>query len=87
MPWIQYALQPVLLRRTKTSKIDGEPVVILPPRQQQLIRKSFSASEQKFYDQVQQESMQKLKVSEFSIACHIFGFAFCSQGNTVPAHT
>jgi len=55
-------MQPVLLRRTKTSTIDGEPVVKLPPREQQLVCKAFSASEQRFYDQVQQESMQKLKV-------------------------
>ncbi|KAA6420225.1 MAG: hypothetical protein FRX49_09888 [Trebouxia sp. A1-2] len=57
-------LQPVLLRRTKTSTIDGEPVVKLPPREQQLVCKAFSASEQRFYDQVQQESMQKLKALE-----------------------
>jgi hypothetical protein len=55
-------MQPVLLRRTKTSTIDGEPVVKLPPREQQLVCKAFSASEQRFYNQVQQESMQKLKV-------------------------
>ena len=51
-----------MLRRTKTSTIDGEPVVVLPPREQQLVSISFSASEQKFYEHVQQESMQKLKV-------------------------
>lgn len=55
-------MQPVLLRRTKSSTIDGEPVVKLPPREQLLVRKAFSLSEQKFYDQVQAESMQKLKV-------------------------
>ena len=55
-------VQPVLLRRTKGSTIDGEPVVKLPPREQQLVRKAFSMSEQRFYDQVQAESMQKLKV-------------------------
>lgn len=55
-------MQPVLLRRTKSSTIDGEPVVKLPPREQLLVRKAFSLSEQQFYDQVQAESMQKLKV-------------------------
>ena len=54
-------VQPVLLRRTKSSTIDGEPVVKLPPREQQLVRKAFSHSEQQFYDEVQAESMQKLK--------------------------
>ena len=65
-------MQPVLLRRTKGSTIDGEAVVKLPPREQQLVRKPFSASEQRFYDQVQQESMQKLKVpSSFTTYTHL----------------
>ncbi|KAL0027476.1 hypothetical protein WJX77_004115 [Trebouxia sp. C0004] len=61
---LQVCLKALLLRRTKTSTIDGEPVVKLPPREQQLVCKAFSASEQRFYDQVQQESMQKLKALE-----------------------
>ncbi len=75
LPTLQYVhndcvlMQPVLLRRTKTSTIDGEPVVKLPPREQQLVRKAFSASEQRFYDQVQEESMQKLKVKSSAAAC------------------
>ena len=62
-------LQAVLLRRTKSSTIDGEAVVKLPPRQQQLLCKPFTAAEQRFYDQVQQESMQKLKVLPLSGSC------------------
>lgn len=58
---LQICLKAVLLRRTKSSTIDGEAVVKLPPRQQQLLCKPFTAAEQRFYDQVQQESMQKLK--------------------------
>ncbi|KAL0049899.1 hypothetical protein WJX82_000239 [Trebouxia sp. C0006] len=61
---LQVCLKALLLRRTKTSTIDGEPVVKLPPREQQLVCKAFSASEQRFYNQVQQESMQKLKALE-----------------------
>ena len=64
-------MQPVLLRRTKSSTIDGEPVVKLPPREQQLVRKAFSMSEQKFYDQVQAESMQQLKVCASAADVHI----------------
>ena len=65
------AMQPVLLRRTKSSTIDGQPVVKLPPREQQLVRKAFSMSEQKFYDQVQAESMQQLKVCASAANVHI----------------
>ena len=62
-------MQAVLLRRTKSSTIDGEPVVKLPPREQQLVRKAFTMSEQNFYDQVQAESMQQLKVCAISLIC------------------
>lgn len=76
-------MQPVLLRRTKTSTIDGEPVVKLPPREQQLVCKAFSASEQRFYNQVQQESMQKLKVWILvAIDC---GSQLVQSGTTTPA--
>lgn len=64
-------MQAVLLRRTKSSTIDGEPVVKLPPREQQLVRKAFSMSEQKFYDQVQAESMQQLKACASAAGLHV----------------
>ena len=70
--------QPVLLRRTKGSTIDGEAVVKLPPREQQLVRKPFSASEQRFYDQVQQESMQKLKVPAPVACCSRYMLSVCA---------
>ena len=56
-------LQGVLLRRTKNSRIDGEPVVKLPPREQQLVQCQFSSQEQAFYDQLQQDSLSQLQVS------------------------
>jgi SNF2 family DNA or RNA helicase len=39
---LQAVLQPMLLRRTKTSKLHGEPIVNLPPREQELVQQDFS---------------------------------------------
>ncbi len=45
-------LQTVLLRRTKQSTINGEPIIKLPGREQRLVREKFSAQEAAFYQQV-----------------------------------
>jgi SNF2 family DNA or RNA helicase len=54
--------QGMLLRRTKASKIDGRPVVELPPRHQTLLQSNFSSEERTFYTQLQAETSAKLKV-------------------------
>ena len=42
-PVPQAILAPVLLRRTKTSKLsDGQPIVALPPREQELVQQDFT---------------------------------------------
>lgn len=45
-------LQPVLLRRTKGSKIRGQPIVQLPGREQALVQPQFSQAEKAFYQKV-----------------------------------
>jgi hypothetical protein len=42
----------VLLRRTKGSKIGGQPIIALPERRQQLLKIEFSRDESAFYKQV-----------------------------------
>ncbi|GLI60468.1 hypothetical protein VaNZ11_002626 [Volvox africanus] len=59
--FLQAVLQTVLLRRTKQSKINGEPIIKLPAREQQLIKVKFSGPEAAFYRQVQAESLRALK--------------------------
>lgn len=54
--------QGMLLRRTKATRIDGEPVVDLPQRSVVLRRIAFSPSERAFYDCLQKESASQLKV-------------------------
>ncbi|GIM06399.1 hypothetical protein Vretimale_10704 [Volvox reticuliferus] len=59
--FLQAVLQTVLLRRTKQSKINGEPIIKLPAREQQLLKVKFSAPEAAFYRQVQAESLRAIK--------------------------
>ena len=45
-------VQAVLLRRTKQTTINGEPIVKLPPRQMELSKQAFSPSEDAYYKKV-----------------------------------
>jgi SNF2 family DNA or RNA helicase len=49
---LQALLRAVLLRRTKGSKIGGQPIIALPERRQQLLKVEFSRDESVFYKQV-----------------------------------
>ena len=55
--------QGIILRRTKQSKIDGEPVVRLPPRLHRMACPQFSPAEQEFYERIEREATAKVKVS------------------------
>ncbi|GLC43495.1 hypothetical protein PLESTM_001479400 [Pleodorina starrii] len=59
--FLQAVLQAVLLRRTKQSTINGEPIIKLPGREQQLIQVKFSGPEAAFYRQVQADSLRAIK--------------------------
>ncbi|BDA41061.1 Helicase-like transcription factor CHR28 [Coccomyxa sp. Obi] len=58
---LRAALQGVLLRRTKASRLEGRPLVELPERQVELVRLRFSASERSAYDELQRSSMAQIK--------------------------
>ena len=58
-----------MLRRTKQSKIDGEPVVKLPERRQRLEQRSFSPGEADFYAKLSDEAAASMKVTRTSISC------------------
>lgn len=49
-------LQGVLLRRTKHSSINGEPILDLPKCEQTLRRVDFSAEERALYDRIKEET-------------------------------
>ncbi|ODQ65918.1 hypothetical protein NADFUDRAFT_12699, partial [Nadsonia fulvescens var. elongata DSM 6958] len=46
---LQALLKAILLRRTKFSKIDGKPILSLPPKTITMERFKFSAAEQEYY--------------------------------------
>lgn len=50
---VQALLKAVLLRRTKTSKIDGKPILSLPPKHIELNDNIFDADEESYYRQLE----------------------------------
>jgi len=46
---LRVAIRAVTLRRTKQSKIDGQPIVVLPPRTVLIKEVEFDESEHDFY--------------------------------------
>ena len=50
---LQVFLKAILLRRNKGSKIDGKPILDLPPRQHNSIQAEFSEDEMAFYQALQ----------------------------------
>lgn len=54
-------VQGILLRRTKSSTINGEPIISLPPRTEELVKQPFSQEERDFYASIQKETHEKLQ--------------------------
>ena len=63
MRQLQALLKAILLRRTKTSKIDGKPILQLPPKTTQEQRAVFSQDERDFYKAL--ESKTQLKFNRY----------------------
>ncbi|KAJ8462365.1 hypothetical protein ONZ45_g17962 [Pleurotus djamor] len=59
----QAILQPHILRRTKTSTLEGEPILQLPPKDIELYTIDFSEEERDLYDSFEKRS--KLRLSKF----------------------
>ena len=58
---LQAVLSPVMLRRTKQSTLDGQPIINLPPRIVNPCTVEFSAEEKKMYSALHEESAQFLQ--------------------------
>ncbi|KAF4267990.1 hypothetical protein KXX13_007896 [Aspergillus fumigatus] len=56
MQQLQVLVKAVLLRRTKTSKIDGQPILRLPPRVLEKVYAVFSEDEQAIYDALESKT-------------------------------
>lgn len=53
---LQALLKAILLRRTKSSEIDGQPILSLPPKEITLVHAVFSPDEKAFYDALESKS-------------------------------
>lgn len=80
-------VQGLLLRRTKATRIDGQPVVDLPERRVVLRRIPFSPPERSYYDDLQKESASQLRVRAEAPniqAASVCFHASCASANASP---
>ncbi|KAL2541270.1 SNF2 domain-containing protein/helicase domain-containing protein/zinc finger protein-related [Abeliophyllum distichum] len=58
---LQVILRQIMLRRTKGTLIDREPIITLPPKTIHLTRVDFSAEERAFYNRLEADSRSQFK--------------------------
>jgi SNF2 family DNA or RNA helicase len=56
MTKLQALLKAILLRRTKTSLIDGKPIINLPPKTEEIQHVVFSEDERAFYNALESKT-------------------------------
>ncbi|KAJ7058180.1 SNF2 family DNA-dependent ATPase [Mycena amicta] len=59
----QVILKPLMLRRTKQSTLEGEPILKLPPKEIELVKLRFSDEEREIYDTF--EKRTKIRLNRF----------------------
>ncbi|GLJ36518.1 hypothetical protein SUGI_0733660 [Cryptomeria japonica] len=59
---LQLVLKKIMLRRTKCTFIDGEPIINLPPKTVTLKKIEFSLEEREFYQKLEIDSQARFKV-------------------------
>ncbi|MQL77029.1 hypothetical protein Taro_009430 [Colocasia esculenta] len=69
---LQVILRTIMLRRTKATLIDGEPIIRLPPKVIFLKKICFSPDEREFYSNLEADSRQKFKVMSMHPVIHMF---------------
>ncbi|KAA8541439.1 hypothetical protein F0562_025402 [Nyssa sinensis] len=58
---LQAVLRAIMLRRTKGTLLDGEPIINLPPKTVHLTKVDFSPEERVFYSKLEAESRSQFK--------------------------
>ncbi|XP_059453331.1 helicase-like transcription factor CHR28 isoform X2 [Corylus avellana] len=58
---LQAVLRAIMLRRTKGTLIDGEPIIKLPPKTIHLTKVDFSTEERDFYTKLEADSRSRFK--------------------------
>ncbi|KAK8104010.1 uncharacterized protein PG998_011043 [Apiospora kogelbergensis] len=56
MKRLQALLRAIMLRRTKASKIDGDPIITLPPKTEVIDYVTFGPDEQQYYDDLARDA-------------------------------
>ncbi|KAJ3064989.1 hypothetical protein HDU98_011612, partial [Podochytrium sp. JEL0797] len=59
MQRVQALLKAICLRRTKTSQLDGRPIITLEPKTVEMIQVAFSPAEREFYDSMEKKTLLK----------------------------
>ncbi|RYP34279.1 hypothetical protein DL766_003054 [Monosporascus sp. MC13-8B] len=56
MKKLQVLLKSIMLRRTKDSKIDGQPIIELPPKVEEIVHVVFDKDEEQYYQDLEKNS-------------------------------
>ncbi|RYP40567.1 hypothetical protein DL767_001567 [Monosporascus sp. MG133] len=56
MKKLQVLLKSIMLRRTKDSKIDGRPIIELPPKVEEIVHVVFDKDEEQYYQDLEKNS-------------------------------
>lgn len=59
---LQAVLKTIMLRRTKGTLLDGEPIISLPPKSVELKKVDFSKKERDFYTRLEEDSRAQFEV-------------------------
>ncbi|CDO69944.1 hypothetical protein BN946_scf184836.g18 [Trametes cinnabarina] len=59
----QAILEPIIFRRTKNAKLDGEPILKLPPKDVELVYVEFSPEEREIYDHMEKKA--QIQINRF----------------------
>ncbi|KAF7101525.1 hypothetical protein CFC21_102840 [Triticum aestivum] len=76
---LQTVLRIVLLRRTKETTINGEPIINLPPKTIKLQKVDFTKEERAFYLTLEERSRQQFKDTPEDAVVAMCGHIFCYQ--------
>ncbi|KAK2644149.1 hypothetical protein Ddye_019344 [Dipteronia dyeriana] len=80
---LQAVLKTIMLRRTKGTLLDGQPIINLPPKVIELKKVEFSDEERKFYSQLEIDSRDQFQVwfyCEYFFRYWYSRFSFYSLG-------
>ncbi|XP_047159777.1 helicase-like transcription factor CHR28 isoform X2 [Vigna umbellata] len=76
---LQAVLKTIMLRRTKGTLLDGEPIISLPPKSVELKKVEFSQEERDFYSRLEADSRAQFQDPPEDAVVSVCGHVFCNQ--------